>query len=100
MTMKCIIKLELTDYQRNALARHMSGRDVKRLATRDDFRSFVKGCIDMLTATKPEETGGKLRGLTPEEERDVESLRNKGWTESQIRGWITAGRVIKSTRAA
>jgi hypothetical protein len=40
--------IEISDEQRNVLARLIDGKQVKRLATRDEVREYVAGCIASL----------------------------------------------------
>lgn len=46
--MKVSLSLEVSDPQRNALARLIEGKDIKRLATRDEVRAYVTGCVESL----------------------------------------------------
>ena len=46
--MKTVIRLDVTDAQRNALARLLAGKDVKRLATREEVADYVAGIVERL----------------------------------------------------
>ena len=43
--MKVALSIEVTDQQRNALAVRLSGKEVKRLATRDEVRDFLLSAL-------------------------------------------------------
>lgn len=46
--MKVAMSIEVSDSQRNSLAQLLSGKTVKRLATRVEVRDYVEGCIAAL----------------------------------------------------
>lgn len=46
--MKVNANIEITDAQRNVLAQQIDGKPNKRLATRDEVRAYVDGCIASL----------------------------------------------------
>lgn len=46
--MRVNLQLEMTDEQRQLFASQLAGKEVKRLATRDDVRNFMFGCYDGL----------------------------------------------------
>lgn len=50
--MKVNINLEIDDAQRNVLARIIDGKDIKRLATRDEVRDYVASCIASLVEAR------------------------------------------------
>ena len=94
--MKVNLSLEVTESQRNVLARLLTGKDIKRLATRDEVREFVAGCIESLTEREgavlpadaaialpqPRVSVGDLLTIDPEDE---EILRGKA--PGYIVGW-------------
>ena len=96
--MKVNLSLELDDTQRNVLARVLSGKDVKRLATRDEVRVFVEEWIKgslaeqpeaaasepTVAATKPPHrlSASELMRIDPEDEE-----RLKGKEPGFIMGW-------------
>ncbi len=51
--MKTVIRLDITDAQRNALAQLLAGKPVKRLATREEVAAYVVGLADQLGAGTP-----------------------------------------------
>lgn len=46
--MKVNVNVEISDAQRNVLAQAIDGKPIKRLATRDEVRDYVAGCIASL----------------------------------------------------
>ena len=104
--MKCNIKLDVSDQQRNALACLLAGKAVKRLATREDVLSFVQGAVAGLSQETPTlplgspsvpaaAPSGALRApLSPAELATVAELTKAGRSPGYIRGWIYAGRRI------
>lgn len=95
--MKVNINAEISDAQRNVLARLIDSKQVKRLATRDEVREYVAGCIASLVepgeATdtehvaaqpiplRPASTGDLMR-IDPEDEevlKDKEPGFVMGW---------------------
>lgn len=93
------IKIELDDHQRNLLARFLSGNPAtKRLATRNEVKEFVRGCVDracnQAIAMEPEHPAAQPQAgaLSFKEVSEVERLRYAGYDDSYIRGWIQVGR--------
>lgn len=112
MKMNC--KLEVSDETRNALAVLLTGKPVKRLATRDEVGEFIRGALDALTASAPAGLGygppegvpevagvtapERLSTLTVVEQAHADKLTAEGKDASYIRGWLVAGRVIERAR--
>lgn len=96
--MKVNANIEISDEQRNVLARLIDGKQVKRLATRDEVRDYVAGCIASLVegtriaevpettapvaTTSPRPSIGDLLRIDPEDE---ERLKDK--EPGFIMGW-------------
>lgn len=95
--MRVNANIEISDEQRNVLARLIDGKQVKRLATRDEVRDYVAGCIASLVeaseATDTEHVAaqpiplrspstGDLLRIDPEDEE-----RLKGKEPGFIMGW-------------
>lgn len=93
--MKVNVNVEIGDAQRNVLATLIVGKPIKRLATRDEVRDYVAGCIASLVedgvATEPTAvvsiplrpaSTGDLSVIDPEDE---EILRGKD--PGYVVGW-------------
>jgi hypothetical protein len=88
--MKVNLGVEINDAQRNVLSNRIAGKPTKRLATRDEVRAYVDGCIASLVegacitevpestapvaTTTPRPTTSDLMRIDPEDE---EYLRDK-----------------------
>lgn len=95
--MKVNVNVEITDAQRNALAQAIDGKKNKRLATRDEVRDYVAGCIESLIAPgeatdtehvaarhpppRPDAIGDLMR-IDPEDEEHL-----SGKEPGYIAGW-------------
>ena len=93
--MKVALSIEITDEQRNALASAITGKETKRLATRDEVREFLEGAIASLGASAVVgDAAGFARTtvLSPAEEELVGKLRAEGRSSGYIVGYIKAGR--------
>ena len=102
--MKTVIRLDVTDEQRRSLACLLAGKEVKRLATRDEVASYVLGMMGGLHRATPleaptpeaaEVVRAQRSAMAPGEEREAERLRAEGKCDSYIRGWIAAGRMLR-----
>jgi len=114
--MKVNLGVELSDEQRRALASIIAGKEVKRLASRDDVRNFVSGMLVGVATWQPGDeavlqglgadadipagmAGGRVgqaaRGAySTIEQTEVNRLIATGKTPEYARGWIAAGRVL------
>jgi hypothetical protein len=96
--MKVNANVEINDEQRNVLARLIDGKTVKRLATRDEVREYINGCIASLVeetriadvpeteapvaTTSPRSSTSDLMRIDPEDEeilKDKEPGFVMGW---------------------
>jgi hypothetical protein len=125
--MKMNLNLTITDEQRNVLACLLAGKDVKRLATRDDVAGYVLGMLAGLfprethtepVCSKPDCCGGdceraerspeaqaiteatQRRGMSAAEARKYAELIAAGHPPGYARGWITASRTLFGGRLA
>lgn len=99
------LRLEISDQQRNTLAKWLTGKEIKRLASREEVANFVTDCLMMLDVSPPEkETGSEIQELTTDEQRIARELREAGKPETYItaylRGWRSVNRVPKSNAKA
>jgi len=111
--MKTVIALDISDEQRNNLACLLSGKLVKRLATREEVRDYVNGAIERLSEAKAD----LACGLTPhssseatvhqgviartaQEAEHIAKLRAQGRSDSYIIGWLKPGRNSPFTRTS
>lgn len=103
--MKTNVKLDVSDEIRNALAILIAGKQVKRLASREDVTAFVTGALEgLLQTAQPIDEDEPVRrsrsaeprsqSLTADEERTIARLQKEGRDEGYIRGWIYAGRKL------
>ena len=87
-------RIELSDGQRNALARLNKPSAPKRLATRDEVRDFINGCIAALEVMEEPErqpqpatvsAGGTRLQRLMDRAMEEDGLHDK--SESYLRGW-------------
>lgn len=107
--MRCNVKLDLSDAQRNALAQLLTGKPTKRYATREEVAQYVLGAVEGITQPAPEaapepanlapraQVEGPKNPLTEAERATVQAKLAEGRSIGWIRGWIYAGRRINST---
>lgn len=120
--MKTNLKLDVADAQRNALACLLAGKQVKRLASREEVGEFVQGALaglerigTMIPASGPKvadfpaaveraargageatpEVEAMRVAYRPEEAREVARLLAEGRSEGYVRGWVYAGRKLR-----
>jgi hypothetical protein len=114
--MKVNLSIEVTDEQRNVLAIINAGKPTKALATRDDVRAFVEGCLDFLkqqptaepepqaTAPAPSIYAGDPPTfwdlLTPEELKLANKFKAEGKPDGFIRGYFFIERNLRSAHRA
>lgn len=101
--MKMNLNLTVTDEQRNTLACLLAGKDVKRLASRDDVAGYVLGLLaglhprvesepDVVSDADTVREVTQRRTLSQEEARKHDELIAAGHPEGYARGWINASR--------
>ena len=108
------VRLDVTDDQRRALASLLAGRPVRRMATRAEVVDLLGAALAGLseggtgTSAPPPEAPGAKAGmteaarapLTPRELAEAERLAKAGKTAGYVRGWILAGRIIRTNKQA
>ncbi len=116
--MRTVIKLDVTEEQRSALHRLVTGRDTKKLASRKMVTSFVEGQIEGVvqhsstiiptsrsTTARTDVTsqpshptvaeGDRYFGLgvvSPAEREVIDRLEAEGQNHGYIVGWLKVGR--------
>lgn len=106
--MKVVIRVDVSDAQRVALACAIKGKPTLRLATREEFNDYVQGCLALLVglgdiAMPPvqaaqgmaERVADQEVGRNPSRFTDAniaEWLRLQGKSEGYIRGYLAAGK--------
>ena len=106
--MKTVIKLDVSDDARRALASLIAGKPVARLATRNEVTLYVQGIVSRLDAgpaavliDQPVAAGegvqravGPAPSMTPWEEAEYARLIKLGRSEAYAIGWLRAGRTL------
>lgn len=118
--MKTVIRLDVTDEQRNALAQLLARKPVKRLATREEVDAYVQGIVAQLAdgvtpetfapevprcfEPKPEVADIPISELARANAAATAAIAGGRLTEagrlSYVRGFVLAGRSARATSSA
>lgn len=97
--MKTIVKVTLSDQQRNEIARKLDGKNCKRMISRKEVNSlvagFMEGLLDDLDCARTESHLGEYyEPAKPDLSRVPEKYRDRPveWQLGWLRGWDRVGR--------
>lgn len=109
--MNTIIRVSLDDAERNRMACNISGKEVKRMVSREELNDFVAGCIagavavahgvSEIAAAGASSAAKVVTSALRDDDPRVIKLRAEGRNSGYIRGWIAADdRIARRSKSA